>query len=150
MSRWFVTHGAVDLRLLACPAAQKWDGLLPPLVLEARGLRWTLTGRRHLSAKGGDSVGHRPIIDVNPRSSVDMQEALKREKKARRKLGLVFLEESRYVVNSGSERIKGWLKDVFGGRHVRVRGYNKVLAHLTSGMTVLAASQPMRLIVPPI
>ena len=46
-------------------------------------------------------LGHKPIIDVNPRSSVDMQEALKREKKARRTLGLVFPEERRYVVAPG-------------------------------------------------
>ena len=96
------------------------------------------------------SLGHKPIIDVNPRRSVDMQEALKREKTARRTLGLVFPEERRYVVRSGSERVNGRLKDEFGGRHVRVRGYDKVLAHLMFGMTVLAASQLMRLVVPPI
>ena len=95
-------------------------------------------------------LGHKPIIDVNPRRSVEMQEALKQEKKARRTLGLVFPEERRCVVRSGSERINGRLKDEFGGRHVRVRGYDKVLAHLMFGMTVLAASQLMRLIVPPI
>ena len=95
-------------------------------------------------------LGHKPIIDVNPRRSVEMQEALKQEKKARRTLGLVFPEERRYVVRSGSERINGRLKDEFGGRHVRVRGYDKVLAHLMFGMTVLTASQLMRLIVPPI
>ena len=95
-------------------------------------------------------LGHKPIIDVNPRRSVEMQEALRREKKARRALGLVFPEERRYVVRSGSERINGRLKDEFGGRHVRVRGYDKVLAHLMFGMTVLTASQLMRLIVPPI
>ena len=48
----------------------------------------------------------------------------------------------------GSERVNGRLKDEFGGRHVRVRGYDKVLAHLMFGMTVLTASQLMRLIVP--
>ena len=95
-------------------------------------------------------LGHKPIIDVNPRRSVEMQEALKQEKKARRTLGLVFPEERRCVVRSGSERINGRLKDEFGGRHVRVRGYDKVLAHLMFGMTVLTASQLMRLIVPPI
>ena len=95
-------------------------------------------------------LGHKPIIDVNPRRSVDMKEALKQEKKARRTLGLVFPEERRYVVRSGSERVNGRLKDEFGGRHVRVRGYDKVLAHLMFGMTVLTASQLMRLIVPPI
>ena len=87
---------------------------------------------------------------MNPRSSVDLQEALKREKRARRTLGLVFPEERRYVVRSGSERVNGRLKDEFGGRHVRVRGYDKVLAHLMFGVTVLAASQLIRLIVPPI
>ena len=46
---------------------------------------------------------HKPIIDVNPRRSVEMQEALKQEKKARRTLGLVFPEERRYVVRSGSD-----------------------------------------------
>ena len=96
------------------------------------------------------SLGHKPIIDVNPRRSVDLQEALKREKKARRTLGLVFPEERRYGVRSGSERINARLKDEFGARHVRVRGHDKVLSHLMFGMTVLAASQLMRLIVPPI
>ena len=96
------------------------------------------------------ALGHKPIIDVNPRRSADMQEALKREKRARRTLGLVFPEERRYVERTGSERVNGRLKDEFGGRHVRVRGYNKVLAHLMFGMTVLAASQLMRLNVPPI
>ena len=99
-------------------------------------------------------LGHKPIIDVNPRRSVEMQEALSRssrEKKARRRtLGLFFPEERRYVERSGSERVNGRLKDEFGGRHVRVRGYDKVLAHLMFGMTVLTASQLMRLIVPPI
>ena len=86
-------------------------------------------------------LGHKPIIDVNPRRSVEMQEALRREKKARRTLGLFFPEERRYVERSGSERVNGRLKDEFGGRHVRVRGYDKVLAHLMFGMTVLTASQ---------
>ena len=95
-------------------------------------------------------LGHKPIIDVNPRRSVEMQEALRREKKARRTLGLFFPEERRYVERSGSERVNGRLKDEFGGRHVRVRGCDKVLAHLMFGMTVLTASQLMRLIVPPI
>ena len=38
------------------------------------------------------SLGHKPIIDVNLRRSVETQEALRREKKARRTLGLVFPE----------------------------------------------------------
>ena len=76
------------------------------------------------------ALGHYPIIDVNPRKSVDLQEALKREMTALRALGLVFPEERRYVVRSRSERVNGRQKGEFGGRHVRVRGYDKVLAHL--------------------
>ena len=70
-------------------------------------------------------LGHKPIIDGNPRRSVEMQEALKREKKARRTL--VFFPEERPSTAFGSERVNGRLKDEFGGRHVRVRGYDKVL-----------------------
>ena len=51
-------------------------------------------------------LGHKPIIDVNPRRSV-MQEALKQEKTARRTLGLVFPEERRYVVRSGRGSMGG-------------------------------------------
>ena len=96
------------------------------------------------------SLGHKPIIDVNPRASVELKEALKLEKKARRTLGLVFPEQLRYAQRSTAERLNGRLKDDFGGRYVRVRGYDKVFAHLMFGMTVLAASQLMRLIVPPL
>ena len=96
------------------------------------------------------SLGHKPIIDVNPRRSTDLQEALKREKRARRTLGLVFPEEHRYAERSTAERLNGRLKDEFGGRHVRVRGHDKVFAHLMFGMTALAVSQLMRLIIPPI
>ena len=96
------------------------------------------------------SLDHKPIIAVNPRSLVELKEALKLEKKARRTLGFVFPEELRYVERSASERLNGRLKDDFGGRYVRVRGYDKVFTHLMFGMTALAASQLMRLIVPPL
>ncbi len=96
------------------------------------------------------SLGHKPIIDVNPRRSSEMKEALKLERKARRTLGLVFPEEHRYAGRSTAERLNGRLKDEFGGRHVRVRGHDKVFAHLMFGITALAVSQLMRLIIPPI
>ena len=77
---------------------------------------------------------------MNLSRSVEMQEALSHEKQARRTLGLFFPEERRYVERSGSERVNGRLKDEFDGRHVRVRGYDKVLANLMFGMTVLIGS----------
>ena len=96
------------------------------------------------------SLGHKPIIAVNPRGSVDMKEALKLEKRARRTLGLVFPEEDRYAERSTAERLNGRFKDEFGGRYVRVRGYKKVLTHVMFGITALAVSQLMRFMVPPI
>ena len=73
------------------------------------------------------------------------------QKKARRTLGLVFPEEASLRRALGV-RADQWAAQgcAFGGRHVRVRGCDKVLAHLMFGMTVLTASQLMRLIVPPI
>ena len=96
------------------------------------------------------SLGHKPIIDANPRRSAAMKAALKAENKARRTLGFVFPEDARYVERSTVERVNGRLKDEFGGRHVRVRGHKKVLAHVMFGITVLTVSQLLNFIVPPI
>ena len=87
-------------------------------------------------------LGHKPIIDVNPRRSVEMQEALKQEKKARRTLGLVFPE------SVATSSVQGPSGSMGGSRMSSAAANDKVLAHLF-GMTVLTASQLMRLIVPP-
>ena len=84
-------------------------------------------------------LGHK-IIDVNPRRSVEMQEALKQEKKARPRSVSSFPRSA--VTSCASERM--------GGSRMSSAAANKVLAHLMFGMTVLTASQLMRLIVPPI
>ena len=59
------------------------------------------------------SLGHKPIIDANPRRSTAMKAALKAENKARRTLGFVFPEDARYVEHSTVERVNGRLKDEF-------------------------------------
>ena len=56
-------------------------------------------------------LGHKPIIDVNPRRSVDMKEALKREKKARRTLGLnllIFPPEGSVATSSVQGERRQW------------------------------------------
>ncbi|MDE0052536.1 MAG: hypothetical protein OXO52_22360 [Rhodospirillales bacterium] len=55
---------------------------------------------------------------------------MRQQKTARRTFGLVLLEERRYVERTGYERINGRLKDEFGVRYVRVRGYDKAFDHL--------------------
>ena len=59
-------------------------------------------------------LGHTAIIDINPRRSVELKEAVKREAKARRAIGYVFPEARRYSERSTVERVNARLKDEFG------------------------------------
>ena len=94
-----------------------------------------------------ESLGHVPIIDVNPRNnSAAFKQELKQEAKARRALGQVYAKEVRYRERSTVERVNGRLKDEFGARQVRVRGHSKVLCHLMFGVLALTVDQLLRLV----
>ena len=80
------------------------------------------------------SLGHVPLIDFNHRSPKDTRSFLPHE-------------AQRYKERSGAERVNARLKDEFGGRMVRVRGHEKVAAHLMFGLIALAADQLMRLVI---
>jgi hypothetical protein len=54
-------------------------------------------------------------------------------------------EEERFHLRTMSERVNGRLKDEFGGRTLRVRGANKVMAHLMFGILALTVDQLLRL-----
>ena len=86
---------------------------------------------------------HVPIIDSSPRNC--KAEHI-REKKARRAAGFVPPEQVRYKERSTVERAFGRLKDECGGRHVRVRGHEKVACHLMFGVLALTVDQLMRLL----
>lgn len=58
---------------------------------------------------------------------------------------LSWAERDRYRERTMVERVYGRLKDEFGGRHVRVRGASKVMAHLMFGVLALTADQLLRL-----
>jgi hypothetical protein len=78
------------------------------------------------------SLGHIPIIDHNPRrgQKIEMDPAKKR----------------RYDERSTAERGFSLLKECFGGHHIRVRGYAKVLAHLMFGILALTAERLINLV----
>lgn len=78
------------------------------------------------------ALGHVPIIDHNPRRG---------QKKEMDPATAV-----RYNARTSAERVNARLKDEFGGRTVRVRGPQKVMAHLMFGILVLAADQLLRLV----
>jgi transposase len=91
------------------------------------------------------SLDHVPIIDLNPRGNAALQEELNAETQRLEQLHFQLPEAVRYRERSAVERVYGRLKDEFGGRLIRVRGYAKVLCHLMFGILALTADQLMRL-----
>lgn len=76
-------------------------------------------------------LGHVPLIDFNHRSPTDTRTFAPHE-------------AQRYKERSTAERVNARLKDEFGGRMVRVRGNQKVMAHLMFGLIALTVDQLMR------
>jgi hypothetical protein len=85
-------------------------------------------------------MGHVPIVDpkaVRQPKSDFLRGKAKRE--------LSWAERDRYRERTMVERVYARLKDEFGGRHIRVRGASKVMAHLMFGVLALTADQLLRL-----
>jgi len=76
-------------------------------------------------------LNHVPLIDHNPRGG--------------EKEHFEPTDEIRYKVRSVAERSNARLKDEFGGRHIYVKGGDKVMSHLMFGVLALSADQLMRL-----
>lgn len=96
------------------------------------------------------SLGHVPIIDINPRRNTKLKEELRAERRRLELLHFERPEDRRYQERTNVERVYARLKDEFGGRVIRVRGYAKVLAHLMFGILALTADQLMRLVPQPL
>ena len=92
------------------------------------------------------SLGHIPIIDINTRRNTELKEELRAETRRFELLHFERPENRRYKERTSVERVYGRLKDEFGGRMIRVRGYAKVMTHLMFGMLALTADQLLRLV----
>ncbi len=92
------------------------------------------------------SLGHVPLIDINPRRDKALAEELKAEARRLRRIGFQLPEQVRYNERTAGERVNGRLKDEFGARQVRVRGASKVMCHCMFGILALTADQLMRLV----
>ena len=77
-------------------------------------------------------LGHVPLIDKNPRG--------------RDVVAMAPHEAIRYNERTASERFNSRLKEEFGGKNVRVRGYEKVKLHMMFGVIALFADQLIKLI----
>ncbi len=86
---------------------------------------------RHI-AEYSRGLGHVPIIDPNNR------------KGERRELSPAH--KIRFRERTTVERVFARLKDEFGGSMIRVRGADKVMAHLMFGILALTADQLLRMI----
>ena len=78
------------------------------------------------------SLGHRPIIDSNPRRG--------------EKILMDPATKSRFAERSSAERVNSNLKDNYGGRSIRVKGASKVMTHLMFGIVSITAMQIFRLL----
>lgn len=92
------------------------------------------------------SLGHVPIIDMNPRGNKKKKQEFKAEVKRCKFLNFKNPPDVRYNERSNVERVNGRLKDEFGGKMVRVRGHAKVMTHLMFGIIVLTADQLIRFV----
>ena len=92
------------------------------------------------------SLGHVPIIAINPRRQAGLKQDLARERKGRALVGHRLAQDARYDERTSAERVNANLKDNHGGRTVRVRGNAKVMCHLMLGILAIAAVQILRLV----
>jgi hypothetical protein len=92
------------------------------------------------------SLEHVPIIDINPRGNKKRKIELKEEAQRFGVINFINPADTRYNERSNVERVNGRLKDEFGGKMVRVRGYAKVMTHLMFGIIALTSDQLMRFV----
>ena len=92
------------------------------------------------------TLGHVPIIDINPRSNKKLKEELRAEGQRADLINFERPDDRRYNERTNVERVNGRLKDEFGGKMVRVRGCAKVMAHLMFGILALTADQLLRFV----
>lgn len=103
------------------------------------------------------SLGHVPLIALGNRTvpiphrslqehlrGYDQRRSLPTRQPCKRQ-PFTPAEEERFHLRGMSERVNGRLKDEFGGRTLRVRGANKVMAHLMFGILALTVDQLLRL-----
>ncbi len=78
-------------------------------------------------------LGHVPIIDHNPR-------------RTKQKIQMDPATQARFKQRSSVERVNSTLKDNYGANNIRVRGAQKIMAHLMFGIIVTTALQLYRLL----
>lgn len=102
------------------------------------------------------SLGHVPLIAPSaaaipiPKLKQDSLRGYDKRRKAptrygRKRLPFTPAQEQRFELRTMVERAYSRLKDEFGARSIRVRGANKIMAHLMFGVLALTVDQLLKL-----
>lgn len=87
------------------------------------------------------TLGHKPIIEVNPRRGDAFKKEHHAEEERLRLIRFELPEQVRFKIRTSAERTNSRLKDDYAGRIIRVRGHAKVFAHLMFGVLALAVDR---------
>ena len=95
-------------------------------------------------------LGHRPIIDINPRNSKELKEKKELIKDEKEKFEYLNLPQSsdihHYNQRGMVERVNKYLKDDFGCKTIYYQGSNKVASVLAFGILSICIHQSLKLI----
>jgi len=96
------------------------------------------------------NLGHRPIIDINPKNSKALKEKIeliKHQKESFKFINLdLNLDKEHYNQRSMVERVNKYLKDDFGCNKIYYQGADKVASVLAFGILSVCIHQSLKLI----
>ena len=95
-------------------------------------------------------LGHRPIIDINPKNSKVLKAKIELKKQEKEKFKLLNLQDSsdtyHYNQRSMVERVNKYLKDDFGCKTIYYQGATKVASVLAFGILSICIHQSLKLV----
>ncbi len=123
---------------------------LPLMTMTAeRGLTWcydvmdSAYDAEHIHAHSRQ-MGHVPLVQPHPRRRKRRATQLPSVLATQQTPEMSWAEQDRFRERTMVERVFARLKDEFGGRHLRVRGARKAMAHLGMGLVALTVDQLLR------
>lgn len=85
--------------------------------------------------------GRVPVVAFHPRRATRKPSQVPKAIPPKPMPEMDWAKRERYAQRTMVERVNARLKDEFGGRHIRVRGGVKVMAHLMFGLIAITADQ---------
>lgn len=96
-------------------------------------------------------LGHRPIIDINPKNSKELKEKIELQIQEQKKFELLHLPQNsdthHYNQRSMVERVNKYLKEDFGCNTIYYQGSRKVASVLAFGILSICIHQSLKLVI---